>query len=123
MSKANLTTSDIKDVFLSGGMSHTQLLKRTLALAAKNPKLIADNDGAKIKPSEAIALGCAKQAGILCVLSNLSGQTSVDRESIEKNLTGEVNTLALSIGVGNRNGQCTKVFSVILLYLIAFQLR
>ena len=84
-----LTTGDIKDVLISGGMSHTPLLKRTFELYFKNPNLIND-DGSKIKPSEAIALGCAKQAGILCVLSSLSGQANVDRESIEKNLTGEV---------------------------------
>ncbi len=109
LSNANLTTGDIKDVLISGGMSHTPLLKRTLALYFKNPNLIND-DGSKIKPSEAIALGCAKQAGILCVLSSLSGQANVDRESIEKNLTGEVRALTLSMSVGNRNGLCTDVF-------------
>ena len=110
LSTASLTIADIKDVLVAGGMAHSPLLKRSLALYFKNPSLISDDDASKIKPSEAIALGCAKQAGVLCILADAAGQSNVDRESIEKNLTGEVQSLTLSLGVGNRNGVCTKVF-------------
>ena len=110
LSNASLTIADIKDVLVAGGMAHSPLLKRSLALYFKNPSLISDDDASKIKPSEAIALGCAKQAGVLCILADAAGQSNVDRESIEKNLTGEVQSLTLSLGVGNRNGVCTNVF-------------
>ena len=105
---AGLAISDVKNVLLAGGSSQMPRVKSMLAQVFNKPELEKETSGT-VNPSEAVALGAARQATLLCMMA----ENNV--EEIQKVVGGETNptvmSLALTVGVEQKNGLIVPVFS------------
>ena len=104
---AGLAIKDVKNVLLAGGSSQMPRIKSMLAQVFNKPELEKETS-TTINPSEAVALGAARQATLLCMMAEN------DIEEIQKVVGGEtkptVMSLALSVGVQRKNGLVEPIF-------------
>merc|ERR1712224_729873 len=107
MKDAGVLAKDIKNVLLAGAPSQTPRIQAMLGGVFEH--IASDIQGSRpFSPADAVALGSAKQASILCLLA----QSPEDIATVlSANQQPVVPSLPLSVSVLQRNGLVCQVFA------------